>query len=303
MKKTSLLWMLVPTISMLLASCGPKSEIEGFERTKSGLHYQFITENKSGEQVKHGDVLVGECVIYLDNKALDSVVGNPVPLFKADTSSAANPFPGSINEGLIMMHIGDEAVFAINADSLSKYGTPMPREYQPGSKQTIRYKIKLHALRTEEQIRSEWEKEMETRKNAEQSYRDAYIVENNIKVKPTSEGLYIIPLKKGNGPKVEEGKQVEVNYTGRLLDGTIFDTSDKNENPEAHEPIKYVVGQQSMIQGWDMAVKTMRQGDKVRIIVPSELAYGPGDGRVIPPYSTLIFDMELLSVKDAPIVQ
>ncbi len=283
--------------ALVSAACGPKSEIDGFTRTKSGLHYKFITENKNGEQVNVGDVLVGECVMYLDDKALDSVVGNPVPLFKADTSKNANPFGGYINEGLLMMHIGDEAIFAVNADSLSKYGMPMPTEYQSGKKQTVRYKIKLHEIKSEEQLRKDFEAEMETRKNSEKATLEAYISENNITAKPTAEGLYIIPVKNGNGPKVEEGKEIEVNYTGRFLDGKIFDTSDKNENPEAHDPLKYVVGQQSMIRGWDIAVKTMRQGDKVRIIVPSELGYGPGDGRAIPPYSTLIFDMEVLSVQ------
>ena len=247
MKKTFKIAALAAVAALVVVSCGPKSEIDGFEKTEKGLHYKFLTENKNGEQVKIGDVLVGEVVMYLDEEPLDSVVGEPVPLFKADTSKALNPFDGYITEGLLMMHVGDEAIFAIKADSLSKYGMPMPPAYQSGKNQTLRYKIKLHEIKSEEQLRKDYEAEMEARKNAEKSALETYLTENNITVKPNAEGLYTIPIKKGNGPKVAEGKQVEVNYTGRFLDGKIFDTSDKNENPEAHDPIKYVVGQQSMI--------------------------------------------------------
>ncbi len=294
MKMPSKKWMLLAAIAFLVASCGPKSEIEGFDRTKSGLHYKFLTENSGGQEVKAGDVLFGELVLFLDDKPIDSVIGQSAPLFLVENPGV---FPGDINEGLLKMHVGEEAIFAINADSLSKYGMPMPNGYQNGNNQTIRYQFKLTEIKSEKQMQKEFEEEMENRKNSEAATLQSYLSENNITVQPTAEGIYFIPIKKGKGATITDGNEIEVNYTGRFLDGKIFDTSDENEDPNAHEPFTYVVGQQSVIRGWDIAVRKMCKGDKVRIIVPSELAYGPGDGRSIPPYSTLIFDMEILSVK------
>lgn len=293
MKRLSRIGTLALLSAVLFAACGPKSEIEGFDITKSGLHYQFINKAKGGEQVKAGDVLFCECTISLDDKELGTVKGHPEPLFKATDE---NPFSGCLNEGLLMMHVGDEAIFAVNADSLSHQGMRMPEAYQSGQKQTIRYKIKLHEVKSEKQLKKEFEAEMESRKSSEMDALAKYITENDIKQAPTADGLYIIPLKKGNGPQVEEWKKITVNYTGRFLDGKVFDTSDKNEDAEAHEPITYVVGEQAMIKGWDIAVKTMRQGDKAKVIIPSELAYGAGNGS-IPPYSTLVFDIEVVSVQ------
>ena len=198
-----------------------------------------------------------------------------------------------------MMHVGDEVEFALNADSLQAIGMRMPAIYKAGEGQLMKFRMKLHAVKTEEQLMQEQQEKMEKMKAEEQPAREKYIADNNITVKPTDDGLYIIPIEKGNGPKVQDGKQVTVNYTGRLVDGTVFDSSDPTSGfKDAHEPISYVVGQQSMIPGWDKAVKTMRQGDKVRIVVPSELGYGPYGGGPIPPYSTLVFDIEVLTVAE-----
>ena len=293
MKRLSRIGMLALLSAVLFAACGPKSEIEGYDRTKSGLHYQFLSQNNGGEQVKAGDVLFCECTTYLDEKELGSVKDNPEPLFKA---SDKNDFNGCLNEGLLMMHVGDEAIFAVNADSLSRFGMRMPQAYKSGQNQTIRYKIKLHEVKSEAQMRKDFEAEMESRKNSEKDALQQYITENGISQAPTADGIYIIPIKKGKGPKVEEWKKITVNYTGRFLDGKVFDTSDKSIDAEAHEPITYVVGEQAMIKGWDLAVKTMSQGDRATVIIPSELAYGAGNGS-IPPYSTLVFDIEVVSVQ------
>lgn len=293
MKTITKIGMLALLSAVLFAACGPKSEIEGYDRTKSGLHYQFLSQNNGGEQVKAGDVLFCECTTYLDEKELGAVSGHPEPLFKA---SEKNPFNGCLNEGLLMMHVGDEAIFAVNADSLSRFGMRMPQAYKSGQNQTIRYKIKLHEVKSEAQMRKDFEAEMESRKNSEKDALQQYITENGISQTPTADGIYIIPIKKGNGSKVEEWKKITVNYTGRFLDGKVFDTSDKSIDAEAHEPMTYVVGEQAMIKGWDLAIKTMSQGDRAKVIIPSELAYGPGNGN-IPPYSTLVFDIEVVSVQ------
>ena len=131
-------------------------------------------------------------------------------------------------------------------------------------------------------------------------------MQKEITAKPTKSGLYIIVNKKGSGPKVENGKEVSVNYTGRLLDGTLFDTSREQDAREAnkvqkgrtYEPMTYVVGAQPMIKGWDEGIMGQTEGSDITLIMPSELAYGArGAGKDILPYSPLVFNLTIESVK------
>ena len=100
-------------------------------------------------------------------------------------------------------------------------------------------------------------------------------------------------LSVGKGVSVEPGQIAVVHYTGRLTDGTKFDSSvDRNE------PFEVAAGVGQVIQGWDVALLRMRVGDKVRATIPPEMAYGAGGiGGVIPPNATLVFEMELLEVR------
>lgn len=106
----------------------------------------------------------------------------------------------------------------------------------------------------------------------------------------TPSGLQYEVLEEGKGPRPEKGDQVKVHYTGRLIDGTVFDSS-----VERGEPATFGVTQ--VIPGWVEALQLMPAGSKWRLHIPSALAYGPqGAGGTIGPNSTLIFDVELLEV-------
>ncbi len=106
----------------------------------------------------------------------------------------------------------------------------------------------------------------------------------------TESGLQYEVLTEGNGPKPSAQDQVKVHYTGRLIDGTVFDSS-----VERGEPATFGVTQ--VIAGWVEALQLMNAGSKWRLHIPSNLAYGPqGAGGVIGPNATLIFDVELLEV-------
>lgn len=113
----------------------------------------------------------------------------------------------------------------------------------------------------------------------------------------TESGLKYIVIEEGEGVKAASGKAVEVHYTGYLLDGKKFDSSlDRNE------PIMFVLGAGQVIKGWDEGIALMNAGDRMRLIIPSGLAYGEkGAGDIIPPDATLIFDVELVSVSDPKI--
>jgi FKBP-type peptidyl-prolyl cis-trans isomerase len=109
----------------------------------------------------------------------------------------------------------------------------------------------------------------------------------------TESGLGYIMVKEGSGVQAENGKTVSVHYTGKLTDGTKFDSSlDRNQ------PIEFVLGQGRVIKGWDEGISYLKVGGKATFIISSDLAYGErGAGGVIPPNATLIFDVELVDVK------
>ncbi len=108
----------------------------------------------------------------------------------------------------------------------------------------------------------------------------------------TPSGLRYKILQKGDGQQATKGAGVSVHYKGQLLDGTVFDSSYKRK-----QPIDFNVGVGQVIKGWDEGIQLLKVGDKARMVIPSDLAYGSaGAGGVIPPDATLIFDVELVSV-------
>jgi FKBP-type peptidyl-prolyl cis-trans isomerase FkpA len=105
--------------------------------------------------------------------------------------------------------------------------------------------------------------------------------------------LKIEKLAHGNGATPKKGQSVTVHYTGWFTDGKKFDSSvDRNE------PFVFALGEGQVIAGWDLGVAAMKIGDKVKLTIPPELAYGrDGYPGAIPPDSTLIFEVELLAVE------
>lgn len=121
---------------------------------------------------------------------------------------------------------------------------------------------------------------------------EAFLAENGkrAEVHTTPSGLQYEVLEEGDGPVPTATDKVEVHYTGKLIDGTVFDSS-----VERGVPATFGVTQ--VIPGWVEALQLMKTGAKWRLFIPSDLAYGPqGAGGVIGPNATLLFDVELLKI-------
>ena len=116
------------------------------------------------------------------------------------------------------------------------------------------------------------------------------------KVVTTPSGLKYVDVVAGTGATPKSGQTVVMNYTGTFEDGKKFDS---NVDPAFHhvEPFTFPLGQGRVIKGWDEGISTMKVGGKRKLIIPPELAYGSTARGPIPANSTLLFDVELVSIK------
>ncbi len=214
-------------------------------------------------------------------------------------------FPGDFLDFFGRLHAGDSASFFIQYDSLKKYypGEFAFEELVPGI-ETMKYlgfsvkvdsiysrvevmDIKKHA----EEERKKHEAMKDSLKALEPAAIGKYIAENGIKEKPDSSGLYLVEIREGEGPALRAGQVVSVTYTGRFLDGEIFDSNVDGE------PFEFMIDGGQVIPGFNEGIRQMKKGGKATLIIPSWLAYAGGGG-MMRPYATLVFDIEIVDVKD-----
>ncbi len=293
--------MLLGSAALLgLVSCN-KSEFDGFEKAENGLHYQFFTQDEAGVKATEGDGVSIKIVYALKKSPTDSVLFDSRMNSEDGTGTVRyilpkSSFAGSLEDALKMMAKNDSAAFIISADSFFLKTNKMealPPFAKPGDKLLITVKMVDVKLKKElEENQKKQEAEIAALEAAEKPKMDAYLAENKITTPPTASGIVFIETQKGKGgahPTATD--EVTVHYTGMLLDGTKFDSS-----LDRGEPAKFPLNQ--VIPGWTEAIQLMTKGSKAKIIIPSNLGYGPrGAGAQIPPFSTLIFEVELIDFK------
>ncbi|UIP25205.1 FKBP-type peptidyl-prolyl cis-trans isomerase [Acinetobacter towneri] len=144
-----------------------------------------------------------------------------------------------------------------------------------------------------EQFQQELQQKQATQAQAAQTASDSFLTENGKKagVQTTASGLQYQVIKEGTGKQPTASSVVKVHYTGKLVDGKVFDSS-----VQRGEPIEFPLNQ--VITGWTEGLQLMKEGGKATLYIPSQLGYGEqGVPGMIPANSTLIFDVELIEVK------
>ena len=282
-----------------MTGCGNQGadKLKGFNTTKSGLKYKFYEKNDTGRMAKEGDWITVDMIYRTNDSVLFDSKNLPNPM---DLPLMKSVHQGDIYEGMSMMHVGDSATFACNADSVMIKLFKFKKGSYPHGMDSLTYiffDIKLKKVQTKEEklaadeaARKKAQEEAIKAMNEEPKIIEDYIKENNITVKPTKSGLYVIVEKEGAGPKPKKGSMVKVDYTGYLLDGTKFDSS-----KDRGQPFEFQLGAGRVIAGWDEGIGMLRVGSKAKLIIPSSLAYGErGAGNLIKPYTPLVFEVELL---------
>ena len=276
---------------LLIASFAQAQKVVKYSKSKTtGLSYVIHKSNK-GPKLKLDDVVTLNLkyITSKDSLVFDSwKMGKPIQLKIAKAS-----FKGDLMDGLTLLTVGDSASFLINADSLftKTFGAPRPAFIDSSSFLSFTVKVistTTDAVLKEEELKAEKENAMK-----ENEVIAKYIADKQITPSKSSSGLMYIISEPGAGEQAQAGKTVKVHYTGRLLDGTKFDSSlDRND------PIEFKLGQGMVIKGWDEGIALLKVGGKALLIIPSNLAYGSrGAGGVIPPFSPLTFEVELVSVQ------
>ena len=200
---------------------------------------------------------------------------------------------GCLEDALCMMSTGDSAHFLISTESFYKYTRKIkiPDFIQKDEKLT--FKIRLKKIFSDIEALEEKAKHYYKLHEKENEILNEYLESEEINVKPTKTGLYIINLKKGTGIKAKINNTVEVHYKVTLINGKIIDSSIKRG-----EVLKFILGKNDLFLLWDEVVQDMRTGDKIKVITDSGNAYGRiGSGNLVPPYSSLIFEIKLIDIK------
>lgn len=271
----------------LLTACNEK--FPGYKKTSDGLYYKFHSQNLSAPQPKLTDFLKVEMTCYLHDSLYFDWQGSQKDVF---TQLQAPIFPGDLQVAYALMHVGDSASFYVKADSVAvKYYEKDPKSVGLNPEDYFRYEVKLVEVQSQEEFQSNLEKMKEGMKAESKKALADYVAANNVTVTPEPSGVYIIPLEKGKGRCPEKGEKVEVDFAAYLLDGqsvgSTFDSPDK---------LSFVLGEGYTIQGWEEIVPKMHLGDRVRAIIPFELAYGEHSVGEIPPYANLVYDIKLLKI-------
>tara|TARA_B110000503_G_C7166973_1_gene422408 strand:- start:4712 stop:5626 length:915 start_codon:yes stop_codon:yes gene_type:complete len=292
-------------VAVAAVSCGNKttSQYPGYDKVEEGLYVKYFTQNKEGRQAASGDILTMSMTYGTEDSTLfdTGINGQPVQL-RADSGK----YIGDILTAFMKMRMGDSASIIVNADSffMKTAGMPSSPDFID-SAAMLYFNVGLTSIQTMEEMQAEADAINTEAEVNEMVILKKYLEDNNITTEPTESGLIFISKKKGTGKQAVAGKKVKVNYEGMFLDGTYFDTSVEEAakangiyNPQRpYGPFDFDLGAGQVIKGWDEGIEMLKEGGKARLIIPSKIAYGAAP-RPGAPFSTLIFDVELIEVMD-----
>ena len=295
MKKHFVISALVCLSAMMLFT-GCTQKYPGYKKTQSGMYYKFHNCNTSATQPKLTDFLKIEMKCYLHDSLYYDWQGTQHQVY---TQLQDPIFAGDLQEAYAMMHVGDSASFYVKADSIAAlYYDQDPTKVGLVPEDYFRYEVKLVEVQTEEEFQANVEKMKESMKMEAKRALDEYVVNNNINVTPEPSGVYIIPIEKGKGRCPVKGEKVELDFSATLLNGqpvgSTFDSPEK---------FSFVLGEGYTIQGWEEIVPKMHLGDRVKAIIPFDMAYGEHSVGEIPAYANLVYDIKLLKITTAAELQ
>jgi FKBP-type peptidyl-prolyl cis-trans isomerase len=254
---------------------------DDFQVAPNGVKYKTIVANPAGRQVMENDIITITSALFL-NDSLVQENTTPMPMMAMPPQR-----PGDLFDAILLMREGETTAFAFEPKVY--IGEQLP----PFVKETdvINMTIGIVKVQTMEEFEADQAAAAEKLVAEEKEILRKYAKDNGIKATETSSGLFIAVIQEGTGEQAQPGSNVSVHYTGKLLNGKVFDSS-----VERGSPIRFQVGVGQVIRGWDEGILTMKVGEKAIFLIPSPLAYGERDMGEIPSNSPLIFEVELVEI-------
>lgn len=275
---------------VLLAACGKTS----YKKTPGGMPYQ-VFRSKDSQQVRIGNFIK----ISLTQKVNDSILfqtthGMPVYLYVGSTEGRSY----DIAELWPLLHLGDSVVATQMIDTFLKRNPDnFPKVFKKGDRVLTYLKV-LGIFANDSLARADETLIKDRIMKEEIAELEKYAADKKISVQKTPSGALIEIIQEGTGNRPDTGSYVTVNYTGQTLAGQKFDSN--TDSAFGHvQPYSFAAGTGQMIKGFDEAVMMMQKGTRVRVYIPSMLGYGQnGNPPRIQPFEKLLFDLELLDIKD-----
>jgi FKBP-type peptidyl-prolyl cis-trans isomerase FkpA len=261
----------------LLTACNKEGSME---KLKSGSEYKIV-ETKGNPKADTSKFVEFHLSMFNEK---DSLLGSSFKMQNGKPFSMkvpASPQKFSIEEALTLMGEGDSLQLFVPTDSIFKgfMETQRPEFLPKGTK--LKFHFRMLKVTTLAEINKKHEAEI-----------DEYAKKNNLAVTKTASGLRYIVTKPHTGELLKDGDSVSVHYTGKLLNGEVFDSS----IPKG-APFDLVVSETPVIAAWPEALKLTGMGGKITILVPYYLGYGDRPSGPIPAFGAMVFDMEIMKVK------
>ncbi len=276
---------------VLLASCNQ------YEKTPSGVTYK-ITKGGSNEKLKQGQYVKFNIEYKIPPK--DTVINTSfghIPAYMVlDTARATKH---SFLEVITKCAVGDKVEFVLSVDSLKKLGQ---LEYSNmfHQKDMIKGRVEiLKVFNSQIEANADVQKEVDLETQREIKTLKEYAAKLGVKTVSTPSGALVEVQNAGDAAKADSGKEAKVMYRGAFISGKVFDSNMDKAGPN-NQPLNVLIGvagQGGVIKGMDEGLRMFGKGGKGKIFVPAMLAYGQqGQPPVMPAYSNLVFDIEVLDV-------
>jgi FKBP-type peptidyl-prolyl cis-trans isomerase FkpA len=269
--------------------------------TANGATCQVFTHN-TGDKIKLNDVITFQFIQKTDK---DSILYSTYVTGKsAQVQIVAPKNVADLMEIFPLLTLKDSALVKVPTDSLfAGHEDQRPAFFPKGS--NLDFVIKIEKVQSLNDAIAERNAAIEKMKSAEINGMNKYITDHKLILKTTPTGLKYIITKPSLKLKPLKGDTLLVNYAGRTVDNKVFDSSIEEVAKSAglqqpgrtYEPIQVIVGTGGVIPGWDEGLLLLNEGSKATFVIPSALAYGAQGQGDIQPYSTLVFDIELVKVK------
>jgi FKBP-type peptidyl-prolyl cis-trans isomerase FkpA len=296
-------WKFLAVIAIGFASCKG-----GFKQGDGGTLYNIV-EDKSGPKIKEGDFVSLQGVIKTEGDSLLSStydMGRPSALMVPKSQ-----FKGDLPSALLLLSEGDSVILKMNIDTMLK---KTPGQQRPPFKgKYIVYYIKIEKVipkvtpdsTFQGNIKAYFKGISDKTKAEEPAKIKGYIDGNKLNVTKTASGLNYVITQPGTGANLAPGDTAVISYIGKFTNGKVFETNIKEEamknkatyqpmNP--YKPARFAVGVKQVIPGWDEGLLLLNKGAKATLVIPSSLAYGEQGGGPIPPFTPLVFEIQVVDI-------